>query len=251
MKLKGKVAIVTDGATGIGRAIAELYLAEGAYVPIADVKGASEAAAELGEHAFGVDTDVADKASTVSIAKATIERFGGIDILVNNAGTFTGLNYTPMEEIEVDAWRLLMDVNVMGPWLCSSAVLPAMRERGGGRIINVASVIANLGIPFMLHYVASKGAVGAMSRAMAREMGATGRNILVNSISPGHTHSANAVANSGQHAAFECSAASVRVVERPQRPEDIAGVALWLASDEAGYVNGQNIVVDGGIFMTQ
>ncbi len=140
-----------------------------------------------------------------------------------------------------------MDVNVMGPWLWSSAVLPAMRERGGGRIINVASLMVNLGIPFMLHYVASKGAVGAMSRAM----GATGRNILVNSISPGHTHFANPVANSGQHAAFECSAASARVVERPQRPEDSAGVALWLASDEAGYVNGQNIVVDGGIFMTQ
>lgn len=251
MILEGKTTIVTGGAAGIGRAIVERFLAEGAQVAIADIKGAQEAAAQLGANAFGITTDVADKASTEAMAQAVTERFGGIDILVNNAGIFTGLNYTPMEDIEINAWRRIMDVNVMGPWLCARAALPAMRAAGGGRIINIASVIANLGIPFMLHYVASKGALGAMTRAMARELGATQSGILVNSISPGYTHSDNAVANADQHAAFEGTAASMRAIARPQQPTDIAGAALWLASADGGYINGQNIAVDGGIFMTQ
>ncbi len=251
MRLKDRTAIITGGAAGIGRAIAERYLGEGARVVIADIAGAAEAAAELGKNALGVTTDVADQASTLAMAAAAAERFGGIDILVNNAGIFTGLNYAPMETITIESWRRIMDVNVMGPWLCASAVLPAMRAGGGGRIINIASVISSVGIPFMLHYVASKGAVSAMSRAMARELSATQSGILVNSISPGYTHSANAMANAEQHAAFEGTAATMRMIARPQTPGDIAGAATWLASDEGGYINGQNIVVDGGIYLTQ
>lgn len=251
MRLKDKTAIITGGATGIGRAIAESYLIEGAKIVIADITGAEEAAAELGENAIGIQTDVSDQASTQAMAAAAEKAFGKIDILVNNAGIFTGLNYVPMESIETDSWRRVMDVNVMGPWLCASAVMPAMRSAGGGRIINIASVIASVGIPFMLHYVASKGAVLAMSRAMAREFGATGSGILVNSLSPGYTHSANAMANADQHAQFEGTAASMRMIARPQTPADIAGAATWLASDEGCYINGQNIVVDGGIYLTQ
>lgn len=251
MRLQGKTAIITGAATGIGRATAELFQREGANIVIADIKGAEEAASQMGGNVSGVTTDVSDKASTLSMAAHAVERFGGVDILINNAAIFTGLNYTPMEHIEVDAWRRLMDVNVMGPWLCASAVLPSMRARGGGRIINIASVIAHVGIPFMLHYVASKGAVAAMTRAMARELGITKSGILVNAISPGYVHSANAVANTDQHAAFEGTAAQMRLIERPQEPGDIAGAAIWLASGDGGYVNGQNIVVDGGIFFSQ
>ncbi|HBO0349193.1 SDR family NAD(P)-dependent oxidoreductase [Pseudomonas aeruginosa] len=251
MRLKDKVAIVTGAATGIGNAIARFYLAEGAKVVIADVKGAEAAAAELGDDiALGVFADVSDPDSTKQMAKAALDRFGRIDVLVNNAGIFTGLNYVPMESISVADWDKLYSVNVKGPWLCASAVSAAMREGGGGKIINIASVIAHIGAPFMLHYVSSKGAVAAMTRAMAREFAATKAGITVNSISPGYTHSENALANAQQHEQFEGVSASMRAIDRPQVPADIAGVALWLASDESSYVNGQNIVVDGGIYMS-
>ncbi|MBU9312584.1 glucose 1-dehydrogenase [Burkholderia multivorans] len=251
MRLEGKVAIITGAATGIGNAIARAYVAEGAKVVIADMKGAQAAASELGkDSALGVYTDVADQDSTRQMAAATLERFGKIDVLVNNAGIFTGLNGVPMERIPVEDWDKLYAVNVRGPWLCTSAVSTAMREGGGGKIINIASVIAHMGVPFMLHYVSSKGAVAAMTRAMAREFAATRAGITVNAISPGYTHSANAVANTQQHEQFEGVASQMRTIERPQVPADIAGAALWLASDEASYVNGQNIIVDGGIFMS-
>jgi p-cumic alcohol dehydrogenase len=251
MRLKGKVAIITGAATGIGNAIAKAYVAEGARVVIADLKGADAAAAELApDVAMGVYANVSDPDSTKQMAAATLERFGKIDVLVNNAGIFTGLNGVPMEAISVDDWDKLYAVNVKGPWLCTSAVSSAMREGGGGKIINIASVIAHIGAPFMLHYVSSKGAVAAMTRAMAREFAATKARITVNAISPGYTHSANAVANAHQHEQFEGVSAQMRTIERPQVPADIAGAALWLASDEASYVNGQNIIVDGGIFMS-
>jgi p-cumic alcohol dehydrogenase len=251
MRLNGKTVLITGGATGIGRAIAEMFAAEGAEIAIADIKGAETAAAQMGGKSLAIQTDVADKASTEAMAAAAVNRFGKVDILVNNAAIFTGLNYTPLEAIEVETWQRLMNVNVMGPWLCVRALLPSMRANGGGRIINIASVISHVGIPFMLHYVSSKGAVAAMTRGMARELALTKSNILVNAISPGYVHSANAVANSEQHTQFEGTAAQMRLIERPQQPRDIAGAALWLASDEGGYVNGQNIIVDGGIYFSQ
>ncbi|WP_420212904.1 SDR family NAD(P)-dependent oxidoreductase [Burkholderia aenigmatica] len=251
MRLEGKVAIITGAATGIGNAIAKKYAAEGAKIVIADVKGAEAAAAEFGPGvALGVHANVADPDSVRQMAAAAVEQFGKIDVLVNNAGIFTGLNGIPMEAIPVEDWDRLYAVNVKGPWLCTNAVAAAMREGGGGRIINIASVIAHVGVPFMLHYVSSKGAVAAMTRAMAREFAATKSRILVNSISPGYTHSANAIANAGQHEQFEGVASQMRTIERPQQPDDIAGAALWLASDDASYINGQNVVVDGGIFMS-
>ncbi|KGB83369.1 MAG: glucose 1-dehydrogenase [Pseudomonadota bacterium] len=251
MKLQGRTAIITGAATGIGRAIAELFQKEGANVVIADIAGAAEAAAEMGGNTIGVEANVTSKESMTAAAAAAEEKFGGIDILVNNAGIFTGLNYTPMEAIEESDWRKLMDVNVMGPWICTSACLPALRKSEYGRVVNIASVIAHLGIPMMLHYVSSKGAVAAMTRAMAREMSVTKSGVLVNAVSPGYTHSENAKANADQHEAFEGVASSMRLIERASEPKDIANVVAFLASDEGGYITGQNIIVDGGIFFSQ
>jgi p-cumic alcohol dehydrogenase len=250
MRLKDKVAVITGASTGIGRAIAESYAREGASVVVADIRGAAEAAAEIGPNALGTTTDVSDAQSTREMAEAAIDRFGRIDILVNNAGIFTGLNYTPMEALAVADWQKILAVNVMGPWLCASAVSPNMRSNGGGKIINIASVIAHVGIPFMLHYVASKGALAAMTRAMAREFAAAKAGITVNAISPGYIHSPNAVANAAQHEQFEAVASQMRTIERAQTPQDIAGAALWLGSADSSTVNGQNIVVDAGIFMS-
>lgn len=251
MKLQGRTAVITGAATGIGRAIAELFQKQGANVVIADIKGAPEAAAAMGGNTIGVEADVTSKESMAAVAAAAEEKFGGIDILVNNAGIFTGLSYTPMEAISVEDWRRLMDVNVMGPWLCASACLPALRKSEHGRIINIASVIAHLGIPMMLHYVSSKGAVAAMTRAMAREMSVTGSTVLVNAVSPGYTHSENAKANTQQHESFEGVASSMRLIGRAAQPLDIANAVAFLASDEGSYITGQNIIVDGGIFFSQ
>ncbi|GEO87072.1 MULTISPECIES: SDR family NAD(P)-dependent oxidoreductase [Alphaproteobacteria] len=252
MKLQGRTALITGAATGIGRSIAELFQKEGANVVIADIQGAAAAAAEMGGATLGVEANVTSKESMAAAAAAAEEKFGGIDILVNNAGIFTGLNYTPMEAISVDDWRKLMDVNVMGPWICATACLPALRKSANARIVNIASVIAHLGIPMMLHYVSSKGAVAAMTRAMARELAMTTENgVLVNSVSPGYTHSDNAKANTDQHAAFEGVASSMRLIKRSAEPLDIAKTVAFLASDEGGYITGQNIVVDGGIFFSQ
>jgi p-cumic alcohol dehydrogenase len=251
MKLQGRTAVITGAATGIGRAIAELFQKEGANVVIADIAGAAEAAAEMGGNTIGVEANVTSKESMAAAAAAAEKKFGGIDILVNNAGIFTGLNYTPMEAIEENDWRKLMDVNVMGPWICTSACLPALRKSQHGRVVNIASVIAHLGIPMMLHYVSSKGAVAAMTRAMAREMAVTESGVLVNAVSPGYTHSENAKANTEQHEAFEGVASSMRLIPRSAEPMDIANAVAFLASDEGGYITGQNIIVDGGIFFSQ
>lgn len=250
MRLKDKVAIITGAAAGIGNAIAQTFVNEGAKVVIADVKGAEEAAAALGaDVAHGVFADVSDPESTKAMAEAAKARFGRIDIVVNNAGIFTGLKNVPLESISVADWDKLYAVNVKGVWLVTAAVAPILRETGGGTIINIASVIAHMGVPFMLHYVSSKGAVSALTRAAAREFALTKSGIRVNSISPGYVHSANAVANSEQHEQFEGIASSMRTINRPLVPNDIAGAALWLASDDSSYVNGQNIIVDGGIYM--
>ena len=157
MRLADRVAIVTGGAQGIGRAIAQRLHEEGATVVVADLAGAEEAAAELG--GFGMRADVSEEADTIALAHAALERYGRIDALVNNAGIYTSLVPKPFEEIDVDEWRKVYDVNVLGMFLATRAVVPAMRDAGFGRIVNIASGTPYKGVPFLLHYVTSKGAV--------------------------------------------------------------------------------------------
>jgi NAD(P)-dependent dehydrogenase (short-subunit alcohol dehydrogenase family) len=243
-RLKDRVAIVTGGAQGIGRALAEGLAAEGADVVIADVQHAEEAGEELG--GLGVTVDVSSPQDTARMAQDTVDRYGRIDVLVNNAGIYTSLCPTPFEEIDVDEWRRVFDVNVLGMWLASRAVAPHMRAAGSGRIINLASGTPFKGVPLLLHYVASKGAVVAMTKALAKELGGDG--VLVNTVAPGFTMSDGILGNPVQIEALQEVSVKARVLARDQYPEDIVGAVVFFASDESAFVTGQALVVDGGAY---
>lgn len=242
--LERRVAIVTGGAQGIGRKIAEALAEEGARLVIADVQSARETASELG--GLGVDVDVSDEAACEHMASATMDQFGQIDILVNNAGIYSSLIPTPFDQLSVEEWRRVFDVNVLGMYLATRAVAPYMRAEKCGRIINVASGTPFKGVPFLLHYVASKGAVIAMTRSLARELGSD--NVLVNSVAPGFTLSDGVLANSIQVEALRNSSARARALARDQHPEDIVGAVIFFSGDGSAFITGQSLVVDGGAY---
>lgn len=249
MKLKDKVAIVTGSAMGIGRAMAEGLAEEGASILVADVAKADVAAKEMNEKGFkahGVQADVSVEADTNKMAEEAVRAFGRIDILINNAGIYTSLIPGPMEKITVEEWRKVMDVNVMGMWLSTKAMLGEMRKGGGGRVINLCSGTPFKGIPFLLHYVTSKAAVIGMTRAMAKELGKD--NILVNAIAPGFTLSDGVMANEIQLKHFREISAQVRVIQRDQHPADLVGAAKFLAGPDSSFITGQTLVVDGGAY---
>jgi NAD(P)-dependent dehydrogenase (short-subunit alcohol dehydrogenase family) len=249
MKLRDKVAIVTGGAQGIGRAIAEGLAAEGASVVIADLQGAEEAARALrgkGRRATEVTCDVSDETQVAAMADAAVKAFGGIDILVNNAGIYSSLVPKPFEEITAAEWRRMMDVNTLGVFLSCRATVGAMRQRGGGRIVNINSGTPFKGVPFLLHYVASKGAITAITRALAKELGPS--NILVNGVAPGFTLSDGVKANPVQLEKLREISAKARSLVRDQFPEDVVGAVTFLAGPDASFVTGQTLVVDGGAY---
>jgi NAD(P)-dependent dehydrogenase (short-subunit alcohol dehydrogenase family) len=249
MQLAGKVAIVTGGATGIGYAIAEALADRGASLVVADIAKAEDAAARLGARgvrAIGVTIDVASARDAAAMADAAISAFGGIDILVNNAGIYTSLKPKPFEEIDPTEWRRVMEVNVFGTFLCIRAVLPAMKARRAGRIINISSGVAFKGNPYMAHYVASKGAVVSLTRALATELGP--HNVLVNSVAPGFTLSEGVLANPELIAGVKDRSLRGRVLARDMTPADLVGAVAFFAGPDAGFITGQTLVVDGGAY---
>ena len=249
MRCSGKVAIVTGGAMGIGRAIVQALLAEGANVVIADSAGAAEAAQALNDNrnsVIGVPCDVSSQDDTEAMANAAQEAFGRIDVLINNAGIYSSLTMTPFEELSVDEWRRVLEVNVIGQALATRAVVPAMRRQGGGSIVNLSSGTPFKGVPFMLHYVASKGAVNAMTKALAKELGAT--DIRVNAVAPGFTMSDGVRENPHQLEKLQDISRQARVLQRDQHPEDIVGAVIYFASQDSAFVTGQTLVVDGGAY---
>jgi NAD(P)-dependent dehydrogenase (short-subunit alcohol dehydrogenase family) len=193
-----------------------------------------------------VTVDVSREEDVARMAGAALERFGRIDALVNNAGIYTSLVPTPFEEIDPQEWKQVFDVNVLGMFLCCRAVLPAMRAAGGGRIVNIASGTPFKGVPYLLHYVTSKGAVVALTRALAREVGGDG--VLVNTVAPGFTMSDGVKANPVQIEKLQEISAAARVIRRDQFPEDIVGAVVFFCSPESAFVTGQALVVDGGAF---
>src|SRR3954451_5944306 len=250
MRLKDKVGIVTGGGNGIGRAYCLGMAREGAKVVVADIDGAAaEAVAKeieaLGGEALPVQADVSTEESTQAMAHRTVDRFGGIDILVNNASIFATvpMSRVGFEQISSEEWDRLMAVNLRGPWLCCKAVVPYMRKRGKGKIINISSgTIMDGGGGTRAHYVASKAGVMGLTRTLAQELGKD--NICVNTLAPGSTLSE--ADPTPEVLAFRQRTASGRALKRVERPDDLVGTVLFLASDDADFITGQMIVVDGG-----
>ncbi len=246
-KLDGRVAIVTGGAGVIGAAYCRGFAAEGAAVVVADLADPGNIVAELqdaGHRALGVSVDISDKASTEELAQATLDEYGRIDVLVNNAAFFKAVTRGPFEDITVEEWDLTMGVNVRGPWLCSRAVLPAMKKQGHGRIINISSNVVWKGVPGFLHYTTSKSALVGFTRAMAHEVGDYG--ITVNNVAPDFIpDDALRAHQPGNEAAVNAQ----RAIKRTSIPEDMVGTVLFLSSDDASFITGQAILVNGGAFM--
>ncbi len=243
MSLEGKVAIVTGGAQGIGRAIADSLSAAGARIVVADVANAATAAGRYPE-AIGLTVDVSDPEQVAAMAAETAQRYGSIDILINNAGIYASLKMRPFEQIPVDEWRKVMDVNVLSMFLTTRAVVPIMKEGTGGKIVNISSGTPFRGVPFLLHYVTSKGAVVAMTRSLAKELG--GDNIHVNCVAPGFTVSDGVNEHPEVLEALAEVSIAARTLKREQVPADVAGAVTFLCSPEADFITGQTMVIDGG-----
>ena len=241
--LDGKVAIVTGGAQGIGRAIADRLAADGARIVIADLKGAEDAAADFAE-GVGLTVDVSSEDDVARMTAETVERCGAIDVLVNNAGLYASLAMRPFEQIPVDEWRQVMDVNVLSMFLTCRAVVPQMREQGGGRIVNISSGTPFRGVPFVLHYVTSKGAIVAFTRALAKELG--NDEILVNCVAPGFTMSAGVQEHPEVIEALRDVSIASRTIKRDMVAEDVVGAVAFLCGPESTFLTGQTMVIDGG-----
>lgn len=240
MRHEGRVAIVTGAAQGIGAAIASQLTRDGGSVVVADINGAGaqKKASEL-ERALAFEVDVSDPGQVNALVDATLDRYGRVDALVNGAAM---VPFREWDDLELSEWRKLMSVNVDGLFHTVKAVEKPMRRSGYGRIVNIASNTILCAIPRSAHYITSKGGVLAFTRAAARELGSHG--ITVNSVSPGLTASDGVLAS--HHADSFPAVIAQQCIPRRGEPEDIAPVVAFLASEEARWVTGQMIVVDGG-----
>jgi NAD(P)-dependent dehydrogenase (short-subunit alcohol dehydrogenase family) len=249
MRLRDKVAVITGAARGIGAAFAVGFAKEGAKIVIADVRDGQKtvtAAEKAGSQALYVKTDVTKQDQCNAMAKAAFDRFGRIDILINNAGVLVTIK--PFMEVTTEEWMQIMGTNTLGPFHCTKAVFPYMKDRGG-RIINISSASIFEGVPGMPHYVASKGAIMAFTRGMARELG--DYKINVNSIAPGFTHSEGGDEFDRNKKFPPVPLDEVQIPQRciksPAFPEDLVGTAIFLASDDSRLVTGQLIIHDAGM----
>lgn len=249
--LAGRVVLLTGSVGDIGAAYLNAFTAAGADVVASDLADTAEAGRALAEKATAAGpgravftaadvTSDADLAGAVSLA---VETFGGLDVLVNNAALYKALgSKRPLTELGNADWDAVLTVNVRGSWQAIKAAVPAMRARGGGRIVNVSSVVARTGPAGFAHYVASKAAIDGLTRAAARELGQDG--ITVNAVAPGlvsddATHTLN-------DPGYVAAAAGTRAISREMTPADLLGALLFLASEASEFITGQTVVVDGG-----
>jgi short-subunit dehydrogenase len=246
MRLKDKIALITGAGAGIGEVTALLFADQGAKVIVSDrdYDNAKKVAEKIGANAFAVAADVAKSAEVEVMVKAGVEHFGGLDILVNNAGFGTLGTVVSLEE---DLWDSVIDVNLKGVFLCSKFAIPELIRRGGGSIVNLASTISVVGIPDRAAYVAAKGGVAALTRAMALDHANEG--IRVNSVAPGVINSSyydKLFKEVEDPAAFKKGLEARSPLNKMGEPIDIANMILFLASDESTFSTGAMFTIDGG-----
>jgi NAD(P)-dependent dehydrogenase (short-subunit alcohol dehydrogenase family) len=252
MSLQDKVVVITGAARGIGAEYAQAFALRGARLMVVDVVDPAATARRVrdsGAEAMSMVIDVRSRAQADAMVAAAVHHWGRVDVLVNNAARYAGLYRGPLQDIPVDEWDEVMAVNVRGVWNASAAALAPMRSRQSGAIINISSTTAIKGTPGNLHYVASKGAVTAMTRAMAREVGRFG--VRVNCVTPGLVdNEASREGHEQEFAARAVARAQERCLSRDMFPSDLVGAVLFLASDESAFITGQSLTIDGGAVLT-
>lgn len=243
-RLADKVAVVTGGGAGIGRAIAKRFADEGAHVAVADIGSTDDVKRDVtvaGRRFFASRCDASRPDQVKAFAEGVLDEFGRCDILVNNVGIYP---LTPFDDLKFEDWKRIFEINVDSQFLMSKAFVPAMKQRGWGRVISLTSTVFWLKIDAYTHYISTKAANIGFTRALATELGPHG--ITVNAIAPSLVRTATTEA-SPLAEMFEALPEMLQSIKRTQVPEDLTGAAVFLASDDSAFVTGQTLAVDGGM----
>ena len=251
MNFENKVVVITGAARGLGQEYARHFARLGARVVACDRRDCEETIDVVrseGSEGLSIETDVTSADDTAQMAAAATETFGGIDVLVNNAALYGSLNFLPFDRLDESEWDDTMNVNVKGIWQCCKAVLPSMKQRGAGSIVNISSLAATYGMPNGLHYTASKAAVIGLTRGLAREVGRF--NVRVNAVAPNvvNTEATGEEFGDKRDKIIDVTL-SQQAIRQPLETQDIVGAVLYLSSDLSRLTTGQTIMVDGGTVM--